>query len=108
MPAPLGKLLTTLLSMVALVSVDDVDEEPRDWMWMPEPFDVAVELVLVTVLPVMMRSAIVPEMLLFVPAEVLKAMFDVSAAAALPELETVLLVKVKLVTVVPFTPLPAV
>ncbi len=50
----------------------------------------------------------VPEMLFSVPATAaLKAMFDSSAAPPVPELSIDPLTKLKLVTVVPLTPLPA-
>src|SRR5204863_6344966 len=133
MPLPLGKFAMTLFAIVALVRFATVLAEPKGWMLIALPFDVAVEVGLVKLLFEMLASLIVPlkfristpcqaplfivlpvmvtvpDKLFSVPATfTLKATFDVSAPATVPLLLSVLFCSVKFVTPVPFIPLPLV
>ena len=123
MPAPLGKLEISLLSIVALVKFDAVVAEPSVCKRMALPSDVATVVGLTNVLPVITASASVPlkfctsmpceaallsvlpvtvrvpDRLFSVPVTaVLKAMFDSLATATEPLVSITPLVNVKLVT----------
>src|ERR1700720_396041 len=130
-PPPLGKLEMTLPAIVAVVTFATLPVEPSASSRMPLPFVAAALVELVTVLPEMLALLMVPlkfwmstpchralvselpvivtvpETLFSVPATaVLNAMFDVLAPPPVPELSIEPLTKLKLVTVVPLTPLP--
>src|ERR1044071_782081 len=62
-PAPLGKLEMVLPLMVAAVTLATVVAEPKAIRRMPEPFEVAVELVLVMMLFEMLALVSVPSKL---------------------------------------------
>src|SRR3954469_18839396 len=135
MPAPLGKLVITLLAIVAFVTFATVVAEPSPWRLIPEPSEEAAEVELVIVLPDNVKSAMVPLKFVMstpwycafvrvlpvidtvpitfcsVPTDwSLKAMFESNepAIAAVPELLIVLFVNENPFTSVPFTPLRAV